>query len=624
MAWHAKVPNDICQEFTGKTKNIARIASLLHIMMTTSPPSSQPLRLQQRWTCRSRAAPSPAPLLPPPETGRRRRLVADSQKTAASLRVRAIAAEREQASPLPEPPPLLTEEEKMLANYVPVYVMLPLGVVTTENELEDAEGLRAQLRRLRREAGVDGVMADVWWGIVEGAGPARYEWRAYRELFRVAQEEGLKVQAIMSFHACGGNVGDAVTIPLPRWVRDVGDDDPDVYYTSPGGARNQEYLTVGVDDRPLFHGRTAIQLYADFMKSFRENMADFLDSGLIVDIEVGLGPAGELRYPSYPESQGWEFPGIGQFQCYDKYLEEDFRAAATEAGHPEWELPDDAAGEYNDTPEDTRFFAVDGGTYLTEAGTFFLTWYSNKLLEHGDRVLDEANMAFLGCNLKLAAKVSGIHWWYRHPSHAAELAAGYYNVAGRRDGYRPIARMLARHDGAVLNFTCAEMRDSEQPPEAMSSPERLVRQALSAAWREGVEAACENALSRYDRRGYNQMLLNARPNGVDPGGGPPRRVAAVTYLRLSDELLTASNFRAFKTFVRKMHADQDCCSDPARYGRPMRPLERSGPEVAIERLLDATAPEPPYQFDGETDMSVGGGLAELIDWVFHKVEWIFC
>lgn len=85
--------------------NIARTASLLPIMITTSSPSSQPVRLQQRWTCRSRAA-SPAPLLPPPATGRRRRrrLVADSQKTAASLRVRAIAAESEQASPLPEVP----------------------------------------------------------------------------------------------------------------------------------------------------------------------------------------------------------------------------------------------------------------------------------------------------------------------------------------------------------------------------------------------------------------------------------------------------------------------------------------------------------------------------------------
>jgi hypothetical protein len=132
-------------------------------------------------------------------------------------------------------------------------------VITAENEVEDAEGLRAQLRRLR-EAGVDGVMTDVWWGIVEGARPGRYEWRGYRELFRLVQEEGLKLQVIMSFHACGGNIGDAVSIPIPAWVRDVGEADPDVYYTSPGGARNQEYLTIGVDDRPLFHGRTAIQV----------------------------------------------------------------------------------------------------------------------------------------------------------------------------------------------------------------------------------------------------------------------------------------------------------------------------------------------------------------------------
>lgn len=50
------------------------------------------------------------------------------------------------------------------------------------------------------------------------------------------------------------------------------------------------------------------------MKSFRENMEDFISSGVIIDIEVGLGPAGELRYPSYSETQGWVFPGIGEFQ----------------------------------------------------------------------------------------------------------------------------------------------------------------------------------------------------------------------------------------------------------------------------------------------------------------------
>jgi hypothetical protein len=56
------------------------------------------------------------------------------------------------------------------------------------------------------------------------------------------------------------------------------------------------------------------QIYSDYMKSFRENMSEFLNSELIIDIEVGLGPAGELRYPSYPQNQGWVFPGIGEFQ----------------------------------------------------------------------------------------------------------------------------------------------------------------------------------------------------------------------------------------------------------------------------------------------------------------------
>lgn len=40
---------------------------------------------------------------------------------------------------------------------------------------------------------------------------------------------------------------------------------------------------------------------------------------LLQEIQVGMGPCGELRYPAYPESNGtWRFPGIGEFQCYDK------------------------------------------------------------------------------------------------------------------------------------------------------------------------------------------------------------------------------------------------------------------------------------------------------------------
>ncbi|GJN11476.1 hypothetical protein PR202_ga29674 [Eleusine coracana subsp. coracana] len=440
-----------------------------------------------------------------------------------------------------------------------------LDVITVDNKFEKADEIRAQLKKLT-EAGVDGVMADVWWGLVEAKGPKEYDWTAYKQLFKVVQESGLKLQAIMSTHQCGGNVGDNVNIPIPQWVRDVGDADPDIFYTNRAGTRNIEYLTIGVDDQPLFHGRTAIQMYADYMKSFRENMAEFLNAGVIIDIEVGLGPCGEMRYPSYPQNQGWVFPGIGEFICYDKYLEADFKAAAEEAGHPEWELPDDA-GEYNDTPEKTQFFA-DNGTYQTQKGKFFLTWYSNKLIKHGDKILDEANKVFLGCKVHLAIKISGIHWWYRVPNHAAELTAGFYNLDDR-DGYRTIAHMLTRHH-ACMNFTCAEMRDNEQSEEAKSAPEELVHR-------------------------------NARPQGINKNGPPAHKLSGFTYLRLSDELLQGQNYATFKTFVRRMHANLDYNANVD----PIAPLQRSKPEIPIEEILEAAEPKlEPFPFNKNTDLPV--------------------
>ncbi|KAF6172798.1 hypothetical protein GIB67_034650, partial [Kingdonia uniflora] len=228
-------------------------------------------------------------------------------------------------------------------------------------------------------------------------------------------------------------------------------------------------------------------------------------SSLLMEIASAFGILRAYGFQFYKEING----SCAFLECYDKYLKEEFKEAATLAGHPEWELPDDV-GEYNDVPSSTDFFKSNG-TYVSGKGKFFLTWYSNKLLTHGDQILDEANQIFLGCKVKLAAKVSGIHWSYREDNHAAELTAGYYNL-NDRDGYRTIARMMSRHSTS-LNFTCLEMRNSEQSKEAKSRPEELVQQVLSAGWREDIEVSDENALPRYDRTAYNQILKNASPNG---------------------------------------------------------------------------------------------------------------
>lgn len=200
-------------------------------------------------------------------------------------------------------------------------------------------------------AGVEGVMVDVWWGIVEREAPGKYDFKAYKELFQIIQKSGLKIQAVMSFHAAGGNVGDTCKIPLPAWVLDVGERDPDIFFTDRSGVRNRESLSFGADDVPVLDGHTPIEVYqvcwaavgrqADtrafavahgkallclpvwpqrFMEHFCDEFEDMFGD-TITEITVGMGPAGELRYPAYPEGDGrWRFPGVGEFQCYDSYL----------------------------------------------------------------------------------------------------------------------------------------------------------------------------------------------------------------------------------------------------------------------------------------------------------------
>lgn len=62
-----------------------------------------------------------------------------------------------------------------------------------------------------------------------------------------------------------------------------------------------------------FHDKS-MQVYFDYMRSFRVEFDEFFEDGIISEIEVGLGPCGELRYPSYPAKHDWRYPGIGEFQ----------------------------------------------------------------------------------------------------------------------------------------------------------------------------------------------------------------------------------------------------------------------------------------------------------------------
>ncbi|KAL3622097.1 Leucine-rich repeat receptor-like serine/threonine-protein kinase bam2 [Castilleja foliolosa] len=436
--------------------------------------------------------------------------------------------------------------------YIPVYVMLPLGTINMEGELVDPDDLINQLRILK-SINVDGVMVDCWWGIVEARAPQLYNWSGYRKLFQIVRDLKLKLQVVMSFHECGGNIDDDVHIPLPQWALEIGSQNPDIFFTDREGRRNHECLTWGIDNKRVLGGRTALEVYFDYMKNFRVEFDEFFENGVISKIEIGLGPCGELRYPSHPAKHGWDFPGIGEFQCYDKYLMESLTKAAEVGGHLFWGKAPNNAGSYNSKPQDTGFFCYRGCLFSPDRddfdsfyGDFFLEWYSQVLIDHGDMVLALANLVFK--DTPIAAKLRGIRWWYNTDSHAAELTAGIYNCSCK-DGYAPIFSMLKKH-GTALNFTCVEY---ENFPEASANPEELIRQVLIAAWKIGIPLA--SVLPCYDREGYNKILEYAKPLNV-----PVQcYLFAFTYLRLSPCLMEDQNFMEFDRFVKQMHGEYVPC-----------------------------------------------------------------
>ncbi|KAJ1431184.1 Glycoside hydrolase, family 14 [Sesbania bispinosa] len=394
--------------------------------------------------------------------------------------------------------------------YVPVYIKLPAGIINKFCQLIDPEGIRQELIHIK-SLNIDGVIVDCWWGIVEGWNPQKYVWSGYRELFNIIREFKLNLQVVMAFHEYGGNDSSDALISLPQWVLDIGKDNQDIFFTDREGRRNTECLSWGIDKERVLKGRTGIEVYFDMMRSFRTEFDDLFAEGLISAVEIGLGASGELKYPSFSERMGWRYPGIGEFQCYDKYLQHSLRRAAKLRGHSFWARGPDNAGHYNSMPHETGFFC-ERGDYDNYYGRFFLHWYSQTLIDHADNVLSLASLAFE--ETKIIVKVPAVYWWYKTPSHAAELTAGYHNPTNQ-DGYSPVFEVLKKH-AVTMKFVCLGFHlSSQEANESLVDPEGLSWQVLNSAWDRGLIAAGENALLCYDREGYRRLVEMAKPRN-DP------------------------------------------------------------------------------------------------------------
>ncbi|CAI0626953.1 unnamed protein product [Linum tenue] len=421
-------------------------------------------------------------------------------------------------------------------NKVKLFVGLPLDVVSDCHSVNHARAITAGLKALKL-LGVEGVEVPVWWGLVEKEEMGEYEWSGYLAVAEMVQTVGLKLHVSLCFHGERQH-----KVSLPRWVLKIGESNHSIFYTDRSGEAYEDCLSLAVDDLPVLDGRTPLQVYKGFCESFRSTFAQFLGS-TITGVTMGLGPDGELQYPSHHQPSNNNIPGVGEFQCYDENMKDQLKQHAASLDNPLWGLagPHDAP-TYNQTPDSSPFFNELSGSWQSPYGDFFLSWYSNQLLSHGDSLLSMASDVFTNTGVTTHGRVPLMHSWFKTRSRALENTAGFYSTDGK-DAYEAFAEMFAQNSCGMI-IPGMDLSDDEQPDQSMSSPEMLLKQIQAACKKHGVGVSGMNSglrLNGFDRISKN--VVGDENNVVD----------LFTYQRMGAEFFSPEHFPSFTQFARGLN-----------------------------------------------------------------------
>ena len=162
------------------------------------------------------------------------------------------------------------EEEEEGA--VRLFVGLPADAVVSDGRgVSCPRAVSAALRALKL-LGVDGVELPVSWAVVQPGSGGWFEWAGYRTVAAMVRDAGLDLRVSLRTD------GDA----LPEWVADAADADPDVLFTDRSGHRRVGCLSFAVDELPVLVGKSPLQAYEAFFRSFADEFEDFLGSTITV------------------------------------------------------------------------------------------------------------------------------------------------------------------------------------------------------------------------------------------------------------------------------------------------------------------------------------------------------
>jgi beta-amylase len=392
-------------------------------------------------------------------------------------------------------------------------VMAPLEI-RNDAETQAFQSMLGEAKAI----GVNAVSVDVWWGKVEKDSDQNFNWTYYDQVFDKIRQAGLKIAPILSFHKCGGGPGDDCNIPLPGWLWSS--------FTAEGLSANDlkyESETGKIQDDAVAPWASAnaavLDEFSELMQAFATHFAPLADS--FAEINISLGPTGELRYPAYNKADGWNYPDRGNFQAYSRLAEKSFRdwALANFGGlngvATRWGIqladPDEIRVPGGGLPANSgrraQTFVDDNDQVDTPYGRDFIDWYNQSLVDHGRRLLLAADEALAGplAGIPLGMKLPGVHWQMMSCSprpRIAEITAGLVrtslNLSAPTDayGYKPIMDMKPQIGrNLILHFTAAEMDNDPACGGGNSMAEALVFWISGAAQKRNITHKSENALA---------------------------------------------------------------------------------------------------------------------------------
>lgn len=422
-------------------------------------------------------------------------------------------------------------------------VMGPLHLkVANQKQLLDEENwqLFEQQLSVLSDAGVSAISTDLWWGLIEGRHPGCFDWSYYDRFVEVLEANNMHWVPILSFHQAGGNVNDDFNQTIPLWLwgklleqhKDI-ESVRDLQYVSETGDASMEYVSLWADPYVLPY-------YLAFVQEFRDHFRK--KSHLIDEINISMGPAGELRYPSYNAHDWGDYPNRGTLQCYSPLAQRDWNLYLRDKYKTISAFNSTFTTQYrsfDDISMPNADSLFENKRYIYSAwGRELLIWYNQRLVQHGRDILEGVLDLFSDSDYitaPIGIKIPGIHWEISDPKmpRAAEISAGlikvHPNLSKQNSGeYIKLLKGIvpAEHmSRVVVHFTCLEMINKDH--EGYSRAEDLVNWMADAASKVGVELMGENALAGelYGKQGWQQMERALTRN---PGYG------GITLLRMQN------------------------------------------------------------------------------------------